>query len=155
MAEAERRRMVARIEAVETGLAELRASRAVLSKALYGRKSEQQETPRSNRRRGQQPGAPGHGRTPRPGLGKRIEVHRPPKAACVCCGCGTPYEVNGAHHTTLVEVEVKAHKRRIVRPRWRRDERGDRMPILRARLHGRGDDAAARNHCRAANAEPL
>ena len=77
VAEAERRRMVARIEAVEAGLAELRASRAVLSKALYGRKSEQQDTPRSNRRRGQQPGAPGHGRTSRPGLGERIEVPSP------------------------------------------------------------------------------
>ena len=120
VAEAERRRMAARIEALEAGLAELRASRAVLSKALYGRKSEQQEKPRSKRRRGQQPGAPGHGRTPRPGLGERIEVHHPPEAACVCCGCGTPYAVNGAHDTTLVEIEVKAHKRRIVRPRWRR-----------------------------------
>ncbi len=120
VAQAERRRMAARIEALEAELAELRASRAVLSKALYGRKSEQREKPRSNRRRGQRPGAPGHGRTPRPGLGERIEVHRPPKAACVCGGCGTPYAVNGAHDTTLVEIEVKAHKRRIVRPRWRR-----------------------------------
>ena len=120
VAQAERRRMAARIEGLEALLAELRASRAVLSKALYGRKSEQQEKPRSNRRRGQQPGTTGHGRTPRPGLGERIEVHHPPEAACVCRGCGTPYAANGDRSTTIVEIEVQAHKRRIVRPRWRR-----------------------------------
>ena len=49
--------------ALETELAEVRASRAVLSKWLYGRRSEQQDKPCSKRRRGQQPGAPGHGRT--------------------------------------------------------------------------------------------
>ena len=34
---------------------------------LYGRKSEQQKKPRSERKRGQKHGAPGHGRTQRPG----------------------------------------------------------------------------------------
>ena len=121
-------RMAARIEALEAELAQLRASRAVLSKALYGRKSEQQEKPRSNRRRGQQPGAPGHGRTPRPGLGERIEVHHPPEAARVCGGCGKPYTANGDRSTTIVEIEVQAHKRRIVRPRWRRQCGCDASP---------------------------
>ena len=128
VAKAGRGRMAARIEALEAELAQLRASRAVLSKALYGRKSEQQEKPRSKRRRGQQPGAPGHGRTPRPGLGERIEVHHPPEAACVCRGCGTPYAANGDRSTTIIEIEVQAHKRRIVRPRWRRQCDCDASP---------------------------
>ena len=128
VAKAGRGRMAARIEALEAELAQLRASRAVLSKALYGRKSEQQEKPRSNRRRGQQPGAPGHGRTPRPGLGERIEVHHPPEAARVCGGCGKPYTANGDRSTTIVEIEVQAHKRRIVRPRWRRQCGCDASP---------------------------
>ena len=38
----------------------------------------------------------------------------------MCGGGGAPYAVNGEQTTTLVEIEVKAHKRRIVRPRWRR-----------------------------------
>ena len=39
-----------RIETLEAGLARLRATGAVLSRTLYGRKSEKQETPRSGRR---------------------------------------------------------------------------------------------------------
>ena len=120
-AEAEERAgMAARIEELEAEVADLRSSRAVLSKSLYGKKSERQQPPRSKRRRGQQPGAPGHGRTPRPGLEEHTEVLQPPEAARVCGGCGAPYAVNGEQTTTLVEIEVKAHKRRIVRPRWRR-----------------------------------
>ena len=109
-----------RIETLETELDKLRATGSVLSKKLYGRKSEQQDKPRSQRKRGQQRGAPGHGRTPRPGLEERPEEHNPPPDACVCGQCGQPYAPNGAEESTLVEIEVKAHKRVIGRPRWRR-----------------------------------
>ena len=109
-----------RIETLETELDKLRATGSVLSKKLYGRKSEQQDKPRSERKRGQQRGAPGHGRTPRPGLEERPEEHNPPPDACVCGQCGQPYVPNGAEESTLVEIEVKAHKRVIGRARWRR-----------------------------------
>ena len=92
----------------------------MLSRALYGRKSEQQDKPGSERKRGQQRGAPGHGRTQRPGLDERTEEHNPPPDACVCGRCGQPYAPNGAEESTLVEIEVKAYKRVIRRPRWRR-----------------------------------
>ena len=77
-----------RIEILEAQLDKLRAAGSVLSKKLYGRKSEQQDKPRSKRKRGQQYGAPGHGRTQRPGLEERREEHNPPPYACVCAGCG-------------------------------------------------------------------
>ena len=109
-----------RIETLEADLARLRATGAVLSRALYGRKSEQQEKARSGRPRGQQHGAPGHGRTQRPTLEERSEEHNPPSDACVCGQCGQLYAPNGAEESTLVEIEVKAHKRVIRRPRWRR-----------------------------------
>ena len=109
-----------RIETLEDELARLRSTGAVLSRALYGRKSEQQNKPRSERKRGQQRGAPGHGRTQRPGLEERTEEHNPPADACVCARCGQPYAPNGAEESTLVEFEVKAHKRVIRRRRWRR-----------------------------------
>ena len=109
-----------RIETLEADLARLRATGAVLSRALYGRKSEQQEKARSGRPRGQQHGAPGHGRTQRPGLEERSEELNPPEDACVCGRCEQPYAPNGAEESTLVEIEVKAHKRVIRRPRWRR-----------------------------------
>ena len=109
-----------RIEALEADIARLRASGTMLSKRLYGRKSEQQKKPRSDRGRGQQRGAPGHGRTQRPELEARPEVHAPPPEACVCVQCGQPYAPNGVEESTLVEIEVKAHKRVIQRERFRR-----------------------------------
>ena len=109
-----------RIEALEAELARLRSTGAVLSRRLYGRKSEQQKKPRSTRKRGHQRGAPGHGRTQRPGLEERPEVLAPPPDACVCAQCGQSYAPNGAEESTLVEIGVKAHKRVISRPRWRR-----------------------------------
>ena len=108
-----------RIERLEGQLAKLRASRAVLAKGQSGG-CEKQERPRSQRRRGQQPGAPGHGRTQRPGLEERTEQHNPPSDARVCRGCGSPYTANGAEESALVEIEVRAYRRVIRRPRWRR-----------------------------------
>ena len=110
-----------RIEALEADIARLRSTGATLSKRLYGRKSEQKKKPRSERKRGQQRGAPGHGRTRRPGLEERPEEHNPPPDACVCGRCGQPYAPNGAEESTLVEIEVKAYKRVLRRPRLRRD----------------------------------
>ena len=98
----------------------LRGSRAVLSRARFGKRSERRERPGSNRKRGRQPGTAGHGRTPRPVLEDRIEEHHPPDGACLCGRCGKPYVANGVRQTTLVEIEVKAHRRVIRRPRWRR-----------------------------------
>ena len=118
--EVEKKALVSRVETLEAQLVKLRASRTVLSKSLFGRKSEQQKKPRSGRKRGQQRGAPGHGRTPRPGLDERTEKRNPPMDARVCSCCGKPYIANGERSTTVVEIEVKAHTRRIVRPRWRR-----------------------------------
>jgi transposase len=109
-----------RIERLEGQLAKLRASRSGLPKGKSRGACERQERPRSGRRRGQQPGAPGHGRTERPGLEERTEEHNPPSDARVCGGCGSPYTANGAEESALVEIEVRAHRRVIRRPRWRR-----------------------------------
>ena len=118
------RRTVARLRRrtgkQETEIAKLRATRAVLSKALHGRKSEMRERPGTGRPRGQVRGAPGHGRTPRPGIEERVEEHDPPKAARVCAGCGKPYAAVGADKSALLEIDVKAHRRVIRRGRWRR-----------------------------------
>ena len=109
-----------RNERLEEELVKLRSSRAVLSKAAFGSKSERQKKPGTGRKRGQQRGAPGHGRTPRPGLREKKERRNPPKDARICSCCGKPYIANGERSTSLIEIEVKAHIRTIVRPRWRR-----------------------------------
>ena len=105
---------------LEARIAKLRTTRAVLSKALYGSKSEKQDKARSERKRGQQRGAPGHSRTQRPTLEEKEERHNPPQDARVCSCCGKPYVANGELSSTVIEIEVKAHIRRIVRPRYRR-----------------------------------
>ena len=116
----ELRKSETRSARLEAELAKLRATGAVLARRLFGRGSERQERPRSERRRGRQPGAQGHGRTPRPALDERTEVRNPPAGARVCAGCGRPYVANGAEVSAIIEIEVSAHKRVIHRPRWRR-----------------------------------
>ena len=105
---------------LEARIAKLRTTRAVLSKALYGSKSGKQDKARSERKRGQQRGAPGHSRTQRPTLEEKEERHSPPQDARVCSCCGKPYVANGELSSTVIEIEVKAHIRRIVRLRYRR-----------------------------------
>ncbi len=58
------------------------------------------------------PGGPGLRNAPK-------EIDRPPEE-CVCAQCGQAYAPNGAGEPTLVEIEVKAHKRAIGCPRFRR-----------------------------------
>ena len=114
------RKLETRKAALESQLARLRATGTTLSKALFGRRSEQQEKPRSERKRGQQRGAAGHGRTQRPTLEERTEERNPSPDERVCACCGKAYVANGAEESTLIEIEVQAHKRVIRRPRWRR-----------------------------------
>ncbi len=114
------RKSEARRARLEAELAKLRATGAVLARRLFGRRSERQERPRTGRRRGGQPGARGHGRTPRPALDERTEVRNPPAGARVCAACGKPYAANGARVSRIVEIEVSAYRRVIHRTRWRR-----------------------------------
>ena len=117
---AERAALASRVETLEAQVEKLRSTRRVLSKALFGRRSEKQKKAGTGRNRGQQPGAPGHGRTGRAGLREQKERRNPPKDARICSCCGKPYVANGERSTSLIEIEVKAHIRRIERPRWRR-----------------------------------
>ena len=130
-----------RIGELEAELAKLRASRAVHAKARFGR-DERRERAGSGRPRGQQAGAAGHGRTPRPGLEKRAEVHNPAADERVCSDCGKPYVANGSDTSELIEVSVKAHTRVIERPRWRRS----RLRRRAAGSLGAAGGAAVREH---------
>ncbi len=105
---------------LQARIVQLRSSRAVLSKAVFGGRSERQETPRSERKRGQQRGAPGHGRTSRLALKEKEERRERPPDALICSCCGKPYVANGERSSSVIEIAVKAHIRRIVRPRYRR-----------------------------------
>ncbi len=98
----------------------LLSNRKVLSNSLYGRRSEKQKSSPSGRRRGQQPGAPGHGRTARPDIEVVEESWHPSDDEITCSCCGERYVANGKRTSKISEIKVKAHTRRINRFRYRR-----------------------------------
>jgi transposase len=72
-------------------------------------------------RRGQQRGRAGHGRRRYQHLPASQETATLPPEQCRCSTCGLPFAAAGsdANVTTLVEVEVRAHRRLIRRRRYR------------------------------------
>jgi transposase len=120
-------RLVQREAALKAQVAALEAQVRDLTQRLYGTKSEQaagsealgksHETP--PRKRGQQPGTPGHGRSDRCALPVVVEVHDLSEAAKHCPQCGealAPFP--GVEACDIIEVQVQAHIRRIQRPRY-------------------------------------
>ena len=94
-----------------------------LKNRLFGKKSEKKSTAKKEggakptdpkRSRGQQPGSKGHGRTTRPHLphiDEPIDFPDVPK----CSKCGTAYIPDESMESEIIEVDVKAHKRVIIR----------------------------------------
>jgi len=110
----------AQVEALEAQIRDL-------TQRLYGTKSEQSAASEAlgkvnevqPRKRGQQPGTPGHGRSDRSTLPVVVEVHDVSEAAKHCPQCGealAPFP--GVEGCDIIEVQVQAHIRRIQRPRY-------------------------------------
>jgi transposase len=115
----------------ETALkAEVEAHQATirdLTQRLYGTKSEKAThlnkagaPPHvSPRKRGQQPGSPGHGRRARATLPVVVEVRDLSTAEQRCTVCGEAFRPFPAPEaSTIIEVQVQAHVRRIHRQRY-------------------------------------
>ena len=126
-------RAIERIAALEKKLEEAEGKIRDLKHRLYGQKSEQGSQPRNNkqfvesaspdkkkRKRGQQTGSKGHGKTPRPDLPvDEIEVKIPQDEAC-CPTCHKPFvPFPGTEDSDSIEIEVRAHIRRIHRQRYK------------------------------------
>lgn len=128
---AQHQRAVQRESALAAQVQQLKGEIREWKQRLFGRKSETsaatkpQKTPKRSdkkrRSRGQQPGSKGHGR--------RHHDHLPTTHEdCVladpdkCCGvCGEPLEeIPGAADGDILEIEVRAHRRRYHRKRYRR-----------------------------------
>ena len=60
-----------------------------------------------------------HPRVDQAGLEVQEEVHEPEAGSCKCPDCGRPYSRNGAKQHERIEIEVRGHRRRIRRPRYR------------------------------------
>lgn len=101
-----------------------------LERRLYGRKSETSAAtkpplnPNHNgkpRKRGQQPGSKGHGRRNHEHLPTTDEPCVLPKDQQCCAACGEAFEqIPGSADGDILEIEVRAHRRRYQRQRYRR-----------------------------------
>ena len=103
-----------------------------LKRRFYGQKSEtssalnndpaQANHPNAQKRsRGQQPGSKGHGRRQHDHLDTHHENCTLPKDQQCCAQCGQPFvEIPGSAAGDILEIEVRAHRRRYQRQRYRR-----------------------------------
>src|SRR5262245_13692456 len=126
---AQHERLVEREAALKAEVAALQATLRALPQRLYGAKSETaaspdhagESTPARPRKRGQQLGSTGHGRSDRAALPVVTEGHdvNAPAKHCPVCGAGfVPFP--GREESNLIAVQVQAHIRRIQRQRYRK-----------------------------------
>jgi transposase len=129
----------AREEQLKETIKELEAKLKLREHQLFGRKTEQGKSsseehpsePGPTRKRGQQPGTKGHGRRRHEQLSIKEEFHELPAEEQRCPGCGLPYaEFAGTEDSDMVEVEVKAHVRRIRRKRYTRTCSCADLPVI-------------------------
>ena len=82
------------------------------------------------RRRGQQPGAPGHGRRQHAHLPVQVEAHDVDLERRRCPACGAEYRAHGSEDCEQLEIEVRAYRRVIKRRRYRRSCQCAAAPAL-------------------------
>jgi transposase len=127
------RRAVEREDQLKHRVAELEAKLRRREQQLFGRKTETSSAatvpqaaaspttlPTVARPRGQQRGQPGHGRRDYRRLPATVENRELVGDACSCPQCHLPFEaLGGAEDTTILEIEVRAHRRIVRRRRYR------------------------------------
>ncbi len=123
---AQHARLVEREAALKVEVEALQGIIRDLTQRLYGAKSEKSACPdragesklASPRKRGQQPGSTGHGRSDCTALPVVTEVHDLSEAAQHCPACGKAFApFPGAESSDVIAIQVQAHIRRIQRPR--------------------------------------
>ena len=128
---------VEREKALKAAVEAYQATIRDLTQRLYGTKSEKVThldtagaPPRvSPRKRGQQPGSPGHGRRDRATLPVVVEVRDLSTEEKRCPRCGEAFRPFPAPETsTIIEVQVQAHVRRIQRQRYHKGCRCPHIP---------------------------
>jgi transposase len=122
-------RAVQRAALLQQEIEQLRAQLRLREQQLFGRKAETRAaaTPAATgpddpprRPRGQQRGQKGPGRRDYSHLPAVREDREIPGEACCCRRCGRPFApVSGTEDSTILEIEVKAHRRVIRRHRYR------------------------------------
>ena len=146
-------RAVEKNKKLEEEIDKLRAENRQLKDKLFGRKSEKKKPKdRSNqledpeeasdgpqRQRGHQPQQPGHGRRDHSHLPVIEEIADLSADECVCPKCGKPrVEMAETEDSEVLEVDVRAYRRRIRRKRYRAGcDCPDVSPTLTAPVPGK------------------
>src|SRR6516162_816940 len=124
---AQHARLVEREAALKVEVEALQSTIRDLTQRLYGAKSEKSACPdrtgestlANPRKRGQQPGSTGHGRSDRTALPVVPEGRDLSEAAKHCPACGKTFApFPGVESSDVIEIQVQAHIRRIQRPRY-------------------------------------
>jgi transposase len=127
-------RAVRRAAALAAEVQRLQAEMRELKRRFYGRQSETSSTTkpklpannhqisdRPKRARGQQRGSQGHGRREHQQLPTTTEPCVLPKDQQRCAVCNEPFtEIPGSADGDILEIDVRAHRRRYQRQRYRR-----------------------------------
>jgi transposase len=125
------RKAVERARELEEENTQLKAKIRLLEKQLRERKTSRRGSERNKpkvgegegrrRKRGQQPGAEGHGRRDHSYLPVRVEEYDLKESQKRCPRCGRYYrEFPGTEEAQILEIEVRAHRRLIRRKRYTR-----------------------------------
>jgi transposase len=124
---------VKRIEQLKAELDQSRGETRTLQNSLFGRKSEKsahsdrsndlfdpEEVPAAAKKRGAQPGHAGHGRRDYSHLPVEEEFVPLPEESLACPHCGKPAAMMSVtEDSETLEIDVRAHRRRIRRRRYR------------------------------------
>lgn len=129
-----------RIAELEKELEAAQATIRDLKQRLYGKKSEKSsgqdkagkpEQSDPKKKRGQQQGSKGHGRTPRPNLPVTEEVHDLAEDNKCCPSCGEAFlPFPGHEEADIIEIEVRPHIRRFKRPRHQKSCQCPQTPAI-------------------------
>jgi len=131
----------AREEKLQRECEQLRAEIRKLERQMFGRKSEKRgggardkpgvKGTKKPRKRGQQPGHPSPKRRSTSQLPVREERHALPPDQCHCSRCGLPFrEGFVTEDSEVIEIEVKAHKRKIRRQTYQPGCPCDHLPRI-------------------------
>lgn len=134
-------RAKAKEELLKQEIQQLRARIRYLEHKLYGRKSEKNSSSEKSssassssddsdkRKRGHQPGDPGHGRRDYGHLPVHEEIYALDEAVCSKCGC--PFHEDprlGTEDSESLEIDVKAHRRRVKRKKYKKTCQCEEVP---------------------------
>ncbi len=142
---AQHQRAVQREVDLKQRVHQLRGEIRELKRRLYGRRSETSSSTkppanpnatdpannRTPRKRGQQRGSNGHGRRNHDHLDTTHEDRVLPNDQQICPCCGAPFEeIPGTTDGNVLEIDVRAHRRRYHRHRYRRTCTCSGQPVV-------------------------